>query len=267
MTRHPIPRFLLRSRRLLVESLDERIVLSGVPNAAPIAEPDAAVAESTLLVANADAAAPVYLENDGTLHVQPPSEDANIVIRQYVNYELQKVVEVELDGQWTAFPVEQVEEIQVHKVAATQIVEVEDGVTIPVQLVEPELVDAAIDSVVGDSLGTVPGDVAVGLLEPDAEGEPPGGVGQELHPPTIHNFSAVQDGIYWLVSGSVTDDDSVLGLEVRFGGLLDGEHTTVAADGTFSYLALFAPGTTGGISAVVTDVDGLTSSPVTAWVE
>ena len=44
-----------------------------------------------------------------------------------------------------------------------------------------------------------------------------------------------QSGSYWTIDGAITDDQSVVGLIVVFGGVLQGTTITVGSGGTFSY--------------------------------
>lgn len=74
--------------------------------------------------------------------------------------------------------------------------------------------------------------------------------------PVISNFQAVPaGGDFWLVTGTVTDvDDDPEGWTVTFGGKISGT-TTVAADGTFSFIVLILPVNYGKISAQTEDDD------------
>jgi hypothetical protein len=81
--------------------------------------------------------------------------------------------------------------------------------------------------------------------------------------PEILNFSGTNGGAgWWTFSGQVIDDSSVDGLTVTFGGLLEGHTTTVGTDGTFEHVANLPSGTSGVVTATVTDRDGLTSETV-----
>jgi hypothetical protein len=104
------------------------------------------------------------------------------------------------------------------------------------------------------------------VLPTDVEG-PPGSGGQTLAPPVISQFVADElDGL-WRITGRVTDDKSVAGLRVDFGGLLAGEHAIVNAEGFFSITVPFAPGTWGAVTAVTTDSDGLESNQPIVWIQ
>ena len=92
-----------------------------------------------------------------------------------------------------------------------------------------------------------------------------GGYGQI--DPEITSFSGTQQNPGgWIFTGQVVDDESVEGLTVTFGGLLEGHTTTVRADGTFDYEAIIPTGTSGFVTATVTDRDGLTSETVYFYV-
>ena len=79
-------------------------------------------------------------------------------------------------------------------------------------------------------------------------------------PPEIVNFvRSSAGGGWWIFTGEVVDDEYVEGLTIEFGGVAEGATTTVRTDGTFSYTGYIAPGTTGLVSATVTDRDNLTS--------
>jgi hypothetical protein len=78
--------------------------------------------------------------------------------------------------------------------------------------------------------------------------------------PEISGFFATEStpGM-WTITGRVTDDESVTGLIVHFGGVLEGQSTMVREDGTFEHIILLDPNTVGIATAVVTDWDGITS--------
>jgi hypothetical protein len=89
------------------------------------------------------------------------------------------------------------------------------------------------------------------------------GYGYGELPPSIINFSGTPgSGGMWTFTGQVIDDLSVQGLTVTFGGLLAGHTVNVGSNGTFTHDASIPPGTTGVVSATVTDRNGLTSQPV-----
>ena len=77
----------------------------------------------------------------------------------------------------------------------------------------------------------------------------------ENQPPVITDFGAVQGrGDFWTFEGTVTDpDDSVEGMVVTFGGVLEGYNVSavVQADGTFSLTQPF-PGLENGIASAQT---------------
>jgi len=284
MTRLALPSYALRrrkrresrsahniSRPLVLENLDQRIVLSGMPEAVCLDTPaevasevQPAVPESTEATEDLAAVAAVYLADDGVLHVQPAVGETNIVVRQFVDYQMQEVIEVEFAGEWTAIPIEQVQEIRVHQVSADQLLSVAEGVTLPVELIETDVVDAAFtetDPMVDDELTEAP----LGPPDPTAppaEGEPPGGGDPDpvLSPPVITSFSGTSEAGFWQFTGQVTDDKSVSGLVVSFGGLLDGETATVNQDGIFSFTIFLPLSTIGSVTAITTDLDDLDSN-------
>ena len=87
------------------------------------------------------------------------------------------------------------------------------------------------------------------------------GYGQ-FYPPAIADFTGGENFGGWTFTGEVIDDKAVEGLVVRFGGLLEGHSTVVGANGRFSFTHVFPPNTTGVVTAIVTDSDGLNSEPV-----
>ncbi len=287
MTRLSLPRITVRgqqrqgprsaARSLALEPLEARIVLSGMSEVVGLDAPAETSSESqttvidTTVQAAPESVAPVYMADDGVLHVQPAAEETNIVVRQFVDYQLQEVVEVEMGGVWTAFPVAQVQEIQVHKIDVNQQVDIAAGVMVPVQLIDPTAVDAAFTGSESDLLAGEPVETAVTTLAPPAdsgpEGEDPTGSSQtpDLAPPVISDFSSNEEAGFWEFTGKVTDDKDVNGLVVRFGGLLSGKTAVVNSDGFFFITATFPPNTTGGVTAITTDGDGLDSNQAFVW--
>jgi hypothetical protein len=87
------------------------------------------------------------------------------------------------------------------------------------------------------------------------------GYGQ-FYPPAIADFTGGENYGAWTFTGEVIDDKAVDGLVVRFGGLLEGFSTVVGPDGRFEFTHVFPPNTTGVVTAIVTDRDGLDSEPV-----
>jgi hypothetical protein len=78
--------------------------------------------------------------------------------------------------------------------------------------------------------------------------------------PEFTDFFATQSTPgFWTFTGQIIDDESVDGLIVHFGGVLEGHSTMVRADGTFEFSILLDPNTVGIATAVVTDWDGITS--------
>jgi hypothetical protein len=128
---------------------------------------------------------------------------------------------------------------------------------VPVDVVQTAPVPtAALDS----PLWGNPGNTEPSVLQGD-------GYGYGELPPQIINFSGTQgSGGWWTFTGQVVDDASVAGLTVTFGGLLAGHTTTARADGTFDHVANLPSGTTGVVTATVTDRNGNTSEPVSFYV-
>jgi len=305
MTRLTLPCFPLRGRKnshnaaslpnpirpVTFERLSPRLVLTGVTE---LVGPEPATSETTDESSSLDSAVvlstetsstrtdtgEVQLDNDGVLHVHAISSEANIVVNQYINYALQEVVEIEQAGHWTAFAVQEVTQIQIHPASVNQPVEISNGVTVPVHvndpalLEDPQLVDAALDE------GTGPWEIAdpvaesttwfSGPVESGPEGEPSGigdpisepGQDPALQPPKIFNFVGEEENGYWLFSGQVTDDQSVEGLTIEFGGLLEGQTAEVNSEGWFLITAYFGPDVQGVVSAMTADRDDLESNTV-----
>jgi hypothetical protein len=82
-------------------------------------------------------------------------------------------------------------------------------------------------------------------------------------PPEILDFHGTEStpGM-WTFTGQVIDDESVHGLIIEFGGLLEGESTMVRADGTFELTIMLDPNAFGIATAVTTDWDGIMSHQV-----
>lgn len=82
-------------------------------------------------------------------------------------------------------------------------------------------------------------------------------------PPEILDFDATQTSPgMWTFTGKVIDDESVQGLIIEFGGLLEGESTMVRSDGTFELSILLDPNAFGIATATTTDWDGIMSQEV-----
>jgi len=78
--------------------------------------------------------------------------------------------------------------------------------------------------------------------------------------PTISSFRAVEGPTLWTFTGTVTDDDVVVGLTITFGGILSGYTATVMSDGSFEFsIDLEQVGT---VTAQTTDFEGLDSDLV-----
>jgi hypothetical protein len=86
-------------------------------------------------------------------------------------------------------------------------------------------------------------------------------------PPEITNFGGSENGNdFWTFTGRVVDDESVHGLIVTFGGLLEGRSCVTFSDGSFALSNLFPAGTSGWVTATVTDWDGIVSEEVMFYV-
>lgn len=125
--------------------------------------------------------------------------------------------------------------------------------------------DAALTSAIVPELetGTLGGGTDVELPPlPEPDPNPPGAVTLPplTAPPVIMDFTGASDGGFWEFTGRVTDDTSVTGLVVRFGGLLEGMTATVNQFGCFSIAVFLSAGTRGGVTAITTDGDGLDSN-------
>jgi hypothetical protein len=282
---------------LRFENLESRVVLSGIPDASgvmvdPVAErvpaeqvtqPVEAIGDVELTVDATARRDNVHQSNDGIVHVLAPDDSSAVVVRQFINYRLQPVVEVELAGSWQSFAADSVSEVQVRSRGATPQVEVTEGVTTPVVEIEADDVDevfGADDTDIlspssGESVSPLAEDVADGLLatvidrpatfsartDSDAEGEePPGGGGDPLLPPTITEFEGLQEIDVWLFNGFVLDDKDVDGLTVTFGGVLDGETAEVDAEGYFELVVQLPVGSRGVVTAHTVDRDDLGSN-------
>lgn len=81
--------------------------------------------------------------------------------------------------------------------------------------------------------------------------------------PVIHNFASTQVSAgLWMLTGSVTDDESVGGLAVAFSGPaeVDGLKADVETDGSFVVFVNVSVG--GTVEATVEDWTSLVSDPV-----
>ena len=285
-------------RHLRLENLERRVVLSSLPDAVlPVGQCiDASVPVETspvALVTVPDTQSPaadstptqdnVYQSSDGVVHVLPPSDGTAVVVRQFVDYRLQSVVEVELAGNWYTFQADSVSEVQVQTPLGTPNVDVTEGVTKPVRLVETQVVDdlfgketidaifaEAVNPIAPSSTGTegslltasVGGPIDTGSVvnsAPEGEG-PPGGTGDPLLPPTIVDFNYSRELDCWSFTGQVLDDKEVTGLVINFGGILAGKTAVVNEDGYFRLIIELPPNTGGFATAHTVDTDGLDSN-------
>ncbi len=217
----------------------------------------------------------------------PTSDASGVVVRQFIDFHGQEVIEIETAEQWTAFPVDQVRAIEVQLSSSSQQLEVGAHVTKPVELAEPVVADqelsvdactAITEDLIASQAGTVsnvtlnesfttiasPLDTGSNLDSPaEGEGGTLGGgtVVPPLAPPRITGFTATCDELgFWMFSGRVTDDKSVDGLVVHFGGVLEGKSAVVNSQGQFQITVQLAPNVSGLATAVTTDRDGLSSN-------
>lgn len=277
-------------RPLRIEQLERRCVLSGLadsasldpvtpdqePNTAPLAAPHAPLSAPANHQLAIQAAAPhVVQAPDGVVHVHPLPDQPAAVIREFINFRLEHVIEIELAGRWTQFLAGSVRAVQVHSsVDGSLSTEVPVGASTVSRdsSSESPLMGPTTDSTAGEPRSLPPGStwpVAPGTLE-DAtpssqspgEGEGmPGGSGTPLMPPVIMDFCYQMEFNQWLFSGRVLDDKPVAGLVVRFGGILSGRTAVVAADGIFEIFVELPPYPQGIVSARVTDRDNLEAEP------
>ena len=84
--------------------------------------------------------------------------------------------------------------------------------------------------------------------------------------PVISDFVASNyEGNSWVFTGTVVDEYPE-GLYVDFGGVLDGYSIYVEADGSFTFYIELPPDTDSIVTAVTTDLEGLTSNTAQYWV-
>jgi hypothetical protein len=240
--------------------------------------------------------AATWQDAEGTVHVQPSTSETTVSIRQFINYRMESVVEIHVDGQWISYPSPSVSGIQVHADGAQQPVDVSAGVTKPVRWIESTAVDGvftqlesgATEWADSDPFATVPtvqpavsanipwmGPLAEGELVTDAPGtgtdtgsdgpgdpgDPgdPGGPTEPVGRPVIVGFNAQTEPPIWRFFGHVEDNTSVEGLTVYFGGLLRGRMAIVDPSGLFEIITSLGPNPLGYVSAYVIDGDGLRS--------
>jgi hypothetical protein len=285
-----------RTRNLRIEGLERRLVLSSLPEVlATVAEPTGESVSATapltdLANDSAQQVDMVFQTADGVVHVQPPTGDTPITVRQFIDYQAQSVVEIDLDGHWTAYPVDSVTEIQVHALSDQQSVVVSANVMVPVEVIDTAAIDAAYAQ--SDLLSaTSSAEQDAALLSTDTDlwaaaslpsdvppaspldPPPPGGGGMpenpppppELIPPTITYFDAQSEGNIWRFYGQVTDDKPTEGIKVFFGGVLQGRTTLVDQFGFFELIVQLPPpppGYTQYASAYAVDRDAMSSKMV-----
>ncbi len=238
-------RFPTSLRRLTLEHLERRIVLSGTPAAIEVDSPT----ESEQPAVPETGDGPIALVAgpaehggaDGVLPSEPILSEA--------------------DG-----PVQRCVDLQLLASSAEQLSEIPGGASTSNQLAEPDVVDAVIATEGIDSWVTEPIEDPAELIDPPSEPDPecsaPGGEEEHLSSPVISDFDCYEFDGHWIFTGEVTDDESVAGLEVEFGGLLAGCTATVQLDGTFEFMTTFPPGVQGTVTAITTDYEGLESEMV-----
>lgn len=288
-------------RHLRLENLEPRVVLSSLPAAVlpldqgvdaclPVEStsvPQVAVADTALpFVDSATAHDNAYQSSDGVVHVMPPDDGTAVVVRQFIDYRLRNVVEVELEGTWLGFPADSVSEIQVQTRPGVLPIDVAEGVTVPVRLIEPRAMDdlfgqesvatvildaldpitpAATDATSSMLTASVSGPIDTGSAvnsPPEGEGLV-GGASAPLLPPSIDDFAGSRDLDCWLFTGQVMDDQDVTGLVINFGGVLAGHTAVVNEDGFFRLIVELAPDVRGVATARTVDSDGLESNTAT----
>ncbi len=74
-------------------------------------------------------------------------------------------------------------------------------------------------------------------------------------PPVLDSLNGSVNGMYWILSGHVTDDQPSSTM-VSFGGELAGNSTMVMSDGTFHFYYPMPPGSGGIVTAVAVDTQG-----------
>jgi hypothetical protein len=280
-------------RPLRIEQLERRCVLSGLADSpalapdqpdqqtdrTPLPAPLAAIAVEADSHLAPNAAEPRVVQTpDGVVHVHAAAEQSAVVVREFVNFRLERVVEIELAGRWTQFSAGSVRGVQVHSSVDGSLnhevpVSLAGRSTIgPDSSIEPQLMGPTLDSPAGDPLPQPPDatwPAAPGTLEDATPSSPspgegegmPGGSGTPLMPPVIMDFCFQMEFNQWLFSGRVLDDKPVAGLVVRFGGILSGRTAVVAADGIFEIFVELPPYPHGIVSARVTDRDNLEAEP------
>ena len=88
-----------------------------------------------------------------------------------------------------------------------------------------------------------------------AEGE-----GEANVAPTLLTFSAVRNGNYWVLTGTVTDDTDLTQCRVYYDGIMSGQASSVMPDGSFWRYIPYMPGMTTVVNAVARDAQGAESN-------
>jgi large repetitive protein len=106
------------------------------------------------------------------------------------------------------------------------------------------------------------GTINVGEMDLWGQASSPASVTVTSAAPVIQNFTAVNEALnIWIFTGNVVDE-SAAGLTITFGGCaaLNGQTTTVQADGSFSFTIQLPAGTDCTVTAITTDWWGLMSN-------
>jgi hypothetical protein len=84
--------------------------------------------------------------------------------------------------------------------------------------------------------------------------------------PQMATLTATKNGNQWTITGTVADDGASEGKTVDFGGVLDGNETTIGPGGSFTITITLPPGTTGEGTADWVDSEGLRSNVGTVYI-
>ena len=147
----------------------------------------------------------------------------------------------------------------------------------PADLAESEFVEStsAVElSTHGETSGSEQSDF-VGPLEVDAYFECISAVEPALAtaegeaastaPPTLWSFTSDRTAVYWVFTGTVSDDVNPANCRVYFDGILSGQSAAVSPDGTFWHYTLYIPGITATVNAVARDSQGNESNILSVY--
>lgn len=238
------------ARSLWAECLEPRVVLSGVTDPVSLAPPEAGSDPSEIVApAVTGSVCPIPAVSVGTGDVEVPVATGDPVLATYLP----------LASSWATWAT------CVNVPDATELADSAAVAGGGVGIVEEIAVDVDLAASIGQEQETAllgaGTDLEIPPL-PDPEPDPPGSIVLPplTAPPVITEFTGTCDGNFWEFTGRVTDDKSVSGLVVRFGGILQGRTATVNQFGCFSLAVFLSAGTHGGITAITTDQDGLDSN-------